>query len=81
MICLIAVAWILGNLKDLRYNLMGHFGANSHICQFAQKQGLKINDFSLKITWFQNFICKNYRKMTLFLHKNEGYHICAILGV
>ena len=60
---------------------MGHFGANSHTHQFAQKQGSKINDFSLKITWFQNFICKNYREMTPFLCKSEGYHICVILRV
>ena len=67
---------------------MGHFGTNSHTHQFAQKQGskindfsLKINDFSLKITWFQNFICKNYREMTPFLCKSEGYHICVTLRV
>ena len=66
---------------SLRYNLMAHFGANSHTCCFAQKQGSKINDSSLKITWFHDFICRNYRKMTPFLCKNEGYHICMILGV
>ena len=72
--------WEIGKTGP-RYNLMGHFGANSHTCRFAQKQGSKINDFSLKTTWFHNFICKNYRKMTPFLRKNEGYHICVILGV
>ena len=32
----------------MMYNLMGHFGANSHTCQFAQKQGSEFNDFSIK---------------------------------
>ena len=50
----------------LTYNLMVYFGANSHTCQFVQKHESKFDDFSIKITDFQDFVSKNNREMALF---------------